>query len=133
MTERLYYKDSGLLSFSSRIIKAGRHGDKLYFTALEETAFYPTSGGQSHDTGKLGDVVVKDVIENGSDEIWHISDSPVGAEGDTVAGEVDKSRRTRNRQLHTAQHILSHVFFKLFGYVTLTMKNSSKRKNSATP
>ncbi|MCP4570029.1 MAG: alanyl-tRNA editing protein, partial [FCB group bacterium] len=52
MTERLYYKEPGLLEFEARIVEVGNEGDR-FFTVLDRSAFYPTSGGQLHDTGTL--------------------------------------------------------------------------------
>ena len=55
MTDRLYYHDSFLHEFEGEITEVvpaaeinARHG--VY---LDRTAFYPTSGGQVHDTGWL--------------------------------------------------------------------------------
>lgn len=120
MTQRLYYTDSALLDFEAKIIAAGQHGDNHY-TVLERSAFYPTSGGQQHDTGVLGGQPVIDVIEIESGEVWHITAQPVGSAGETVKGEVDRQRRQLHRQQHTAQHILSQVFVKLYGLETVSM------------
>ena len=38
--------------------------------ALDRTAFYPTGGGQPHDTGTLGGSAVVDVRKDGGD-VWH--------------------------------------------------------------
>ena len=52
MTERLYHQNSFLYNFTSRVLGvrevAGRKAIEL-----DRTAFYPTSGGQRHDTGWL--------------------------------------------------------------------------------
>ena len=119
MTERLYYKDPGLLSFEGTIIEViesnGRH-----ITVLDKTAFYPTSGGQPHDKGLLNSVAIFDVTESDG-EIQHISNSAVGSKGDRVKGEVDLGRRRYFRQLHTAQHILSSVFIELYDFETVSV------------
>ncbi|MCP4684385.1 MAG: hypothetical protein GY867_02955 [bacterium] len=112
MTERLYYKEPGLLEFEARIIESGRQGDH-YFSVLDRSAFYPTSGGQLHDTGHLGDVKVVEVVETDSGDVRHITLSPVAHAGSAVSGRVDRARRQRHRRQHTAQHILSAVFAKL--------------------
>ncbi len=120
MTERLYYRDSSLLEFDATIVGRGGHEGKSY-TVLDRSAFYPTSGGQLHDTGTLNGVAVVDVIEKGSGEVWHLSHEPVGRSGDTVRGSVDKKRRQEHRQMHTAQHILSQAFIRLYGYQTVSV------------
>ena len=60
MTERLYYEDAYLTRFRARIIERGCDPCEVY---LDRTAFYPTSGGQPFDTGKINGVTVVDVIE----------------------------------------------------------------------
>ena len=77
MTERLYYKEPGLLEFEARIVESGTRDDRFY-TILDRSAFYPTSGGQLYDTGKLGDVDIVEVLESESGEVQHLSLEPVG-------------------------------------------------------
>jgi alanyl-tRNA synthetase len=103
-TERLYYNDAYLADFNARIVDRADDGRKLY---LDRTAFYPTSGGQPHDTGILASSNVVDVIDEG-DRIAHVLDSPVHA--DEVRGKVYWSRRFDNMQQHTGQHLLSAIF-----------------------
>ena len=62
MTERIYYRDPTILEFEASIIEMGKKGNH-YFTVLDKTAFYPTSGGQLYDTGKLNGIAVTEVIE----------------------------------------------------------------------
>ena len=50
MTERLYYTDSYLREFHARVLDRTPDGATVY---LDRTAFYPTSGGQPHDTGSI--------------------------------------------------------------------------------
>jgi len=120
MTEKLYYTDANLLDFEATIIKFGK-SDNLFYTVLDKTAFYPTSGGQLYDTGFINQIEIIDVIENEKGEIHHISQKPIGEKGDFVKGVVDKKRRLRHKQQHTAQHILSQVFIKLFNYETVSV------------
>lgn len=121
MTERLYYSDPILLEFEAVIVESGEHEGGRHYTVLNRSAFYPTSGGQSHDTGSLNGIAVIDVIEEESGVVRHITARPVGAAGAKVSGHVDPDRRLRNRQLHTAQHILSEAFIKLYDYHTVSV------------
>src|SRR3989344_6228999 len=79
-TERLYYRDSFLREFEARVLRvepgeAGRCG-----VVLDRTAFYPTSGGQPHDLGALGDLAVEDVQENEAGEVVHgVARAPAAA------------------------------------------------------
>ncbi len=111
MTERLYYKDSSLLSFDAEIIDSYRVDNK-HQTLLNRSAFYPTSGGQLFDRGTINSVEIENVIETDSGDVAHVSTTEIGKKGESVKGEVDKTRRWDNRQKHTAQHIISQVFIR---------------------
>ncbi|MBD3333252.1 hypothetical protein GF356_10415 [candidate division GN15 bacterium] len=123
MTERLYYRDPTLLEFEGTITDTGQR-DKVWYTVLDRSAFYPTSGGQLHDVGTLGGNRVIDVKEDGDDDqavVEHITTERVGEPGDTVAGVVDADRRLDNQQKHTAQHIISQVFADSSGLETVSV------------
>jgi alanyl-tRNA synthetase len=115
MTERLYYVDSYLTEFEAAVVDRADGGRRVY---LERTAFYPTSGGQPHDTGRLGDSAVVDVVEEG-DRIAHVLAAPVA--GARLAGRVDWGRRFDHMQQHTGQHLLSAVLAQLFGFATVSV------------
>ena len=78
--------------------------------ALDQTAFYPTGGGQPHDTGLLAELAVTDVRKEG-DLVWHILAGQAPAEGTLVRGEIDWDRRHRLMRTHTALHILCGVIW----------------------
>jgi len=120
VTVRLYYNDPALLEFEAHIVETGSSNDSHY-TVLDRSAFYPTSGGQSHDTGSINDVEIVDVIESDDGEVHHLSTRPVGVPGDSVSGKLDRKRRRRNQQMHTAQHILSQAFIRLFDAATVSV------------
>ena len=115
MTERLYYTDAYLTTFPARVVDRAENGTLVY---LDRTAFYPTSGGQPHDTGRLGSSRVVDVIDQ-SDRIAHRVETPVGS--DTVDGAIDWPRRFDHMQQHTGQHLLSAVLAELTGYATVSV------------
>ncbi len=120
MTTRLYYTDPNLLEFEAKLTDAGKHGD-LFYTVLDQSAFYPTSGGQQYDTGLLNEVEIIEVVESDEGEVWHLSRSPVGEIGQTVCGSVEKERRRRHQRQHTAQHILSQSFKALYDFNTVSV------------
>jgi alanyl-tRNA synthetase len=123
MTERLYYHDPTVLEFEGRITETGQQ-DKVWYTVLDRSAFYPTSGGQLHDVGVLNGHRVIDVIEEPDGEtsvVKHITADKVGDVGQNVTGIVDAGRRQDNRQKHTAQHIISHVFSSLAKLATVSV------------
>ena len=78
--------------------------------ALDRTAFYATGGGQPHDTGVLGGLVVTDVRKE-SDHVWHTVEGDVPAVGTSVLGEIAWERRHQLMRTHTALHILCGVIW----------------------
>ena len=111
MTERIYYTDPYCRTFSA-VVQRCTARDGRHAVVLDRTAFYPASGGQPHDTGRLGGVEVLEAIDDGEDVI-HIVSSPL-AGGSRVDGEVDWTRRADHMQQHTGQHVLSAAFDRLF-------------------
>jgi alanyl-tRNA synthetase len=119
-TRRLYYDDSYQRDFSAQVLSCEpeAHGTTpAWCVVLDCTALYPTSGGQPHDLGKLGDANVLDVRDDGED-IEHIVDRelPLGS----VAGCVDWARRFDHMQQHTGQHLLSAMFQERYGRPTVS-------------
>jgi alanyl-tRNA synthetase len=113
VTERLYYADSYLRDFKAAIVALADEGRRVY---LDRTAFYPTSGGQPFDTGRLNGIEVTDVVDEG-ERVAHLLVQPVT--GSEAAGEVDWPRRFDHMQQHTGQHLLSAVVSDLYGYATV--------------
>ncbi len=113
-TERLYYHDSRLLEFDARVISLSELDDGQIAVTLDQTAFYPTGGGQPTDTGTLGDARVVDCIDADDEGVLHVIQGSTPEVGDTVHGKIDSLRRLDHLQQHTGQHILSAAFVKLF-------------------
>ncbi|MHB1416026.1 MAG: alanyl-tRNA editing protein [Chloroflexota bacterium] len=105
-TKRLYYEDPYARKFLARIVERRQLKGKVGLV-LEETLFYPTSGGQPHDTGILGGQPVLDVFEDGEAIVHAV---PQDVTGDVVEGVIDWERRFDHMQQHTGQHILSQAF-----------------------
>jgi alanyl-tRNA synthetase len=114
VTERLYYTDSYLIEFRARVVEASPDGQRVY---LDRTAFYPTSGGQPFDTGKLAGLDVVEVIDEG-DRIAHVLSERLPES--EVAGRVDLPRRFDHMQQHTGQHLLSAVLLEMFDAPTVS-------------
>ena len=112
MTERLYYHDSYLRSFTAQVVDTA--GTIAY---LDRTAFYPTSGGQPFDTGLIAGVPVVEVIDE-DERIAHRLDAPVRPGPAECA--IDWQRRFDHMQQHTGQHLLSAVFEERFGLRTVS-------------
>lgn len=113
MTEKLFYRDSHMTTFSACVMQCKQSGD-YYEVVLDRTAFFPTGGGQSADTGMLGNVKVLDVKEK-QDEVYHIVDGPLQV-GDTVEGVLDWEERFLKMQQHSGEHIVSGIVHQMFGY-----------------
>lgn len=109
-TSKLYFNDSGLLEFSA-IVAGVKPSDRGDCVALDQTAFYPTGGGQPNDTGTLAEATVVDVFEDDEGTIYHVVDSAESLQpGQPVTGKIDRWRRLDHLQQHSGQHILSQAF-----------------------
>lgn len=118
MTHRLYYDDATLVTFDARIV-ARRETERGPAVQLDQTAFYPTSGGQPHDTGTLAGIPVVDVWDEECEGIpgtvWHLLEAvPVADQDNAVRGVINRPRRFDHMQQHTGQHILSAACVELF-------------------
>ncbi|HUE24492.1 MAG TPA: DHHA1 domain-containing protein [Bryobacteraceae bacterium] len=114
MTDRLYYTDSYLREFRARVTDRSEDGRRIY---LDRTAFYPTSGGQPHDTGAIGGVALVEVEDEG-ERIAHVVEAPLSA--GEVDCHIDWDRRFDHMQQHSGQHLLSAVFVERFRISTVS-------------
>jgi len=120
VTERLYYSNSYLTEFDATVVRVTSHNGR-HAVILDRTAFYPTSGGQPFDTGRLGTARVVDVVDTDAGEILHVFEGELelsqtsvgGREVSLVHGTIDWSRRFEHMQQHTGQHVLSAAFERL--------------------
>ncbi len=111
MTDRLYYADSYTTHFEATVIEQMTHKGKPALV-LNQTYFYPTSGGQPHDTGTINGFSVIDVIVRDEDaEILHVLDTHLSySEEKMVTCQVNWVQRFDHMQQHTGQHILTQAF-----------------------
>jgi alanyl-tRNA synthetase len=132
MTDRLYYHDSFLYDFDaevSEVVGSLRPG-----LILDRTAFYPTSGGQVHDTGLITSDAnarfrVTEVADTEDGRVVHyveaVTDSQDKSAGDLkpgtrVRGQIDAARRRDHMQQHSGQHVLSAAFVRLYDIATVS-------------
>lgn len=120
MAEALYFLDCYLKEFEATVEKVT--DDR--FVVLDRTAYYPESGGQPNDTGKLvheSDGDEFDVLYAGkfngeiSHEIAGENISKGLKAGDRVKGLIDWTRRYRHMRMHTATHVIANVIEKEAG------------------
>jgi alanyl-tRNA synthetase len=151
-TERIYYDDAFAREFGARVVncepapetrqetranagpetrpQAGLDAvstaapaGQLWRVRVDRTAFYPTSGGQPHDIGRLGESRVVDVLDE-EDEVIHVVDNPV--EIGAVKGTIDWERRFDHMQQHTGQHVFSAVLHSKFSLRTVSFHLGSE-------
>jgi alanyl-tRNA synthetase len=124
-THRIYYDDAYVKEFDARImhcevlppdVNSGITA-QVWGLVLDRTAFYPTSGGQPNDLGKVGDANVLDVRDDG-DEIIHIVDRKPSSPD--VLGCINWPRRFDHMQQHSGQHLLSAMFLERYGRPTVS-------------
>ena len=113
MTLKLFENDSYIKGFTATVTSV-EETDGKYFITLDKTAFFPEGGGQAPDKGSINGVEVLDVQEKG-DEVIHTTAEAV-SEGAVVDCKIDWALRFSRMQNHCAEHILSGVIHKIFGY-----------------
>ena len=135
VTTELYLEDSTVRQFEATVERS--LDDRI---VLDRTHFYPTGGGQPHDTGRIAvadgstdtgatatdgagvsaddeSVRVTDVAKK--DTIYHTVDGPTPAAGERVVATVDWDRRHAHMRYHTAQHLLSATLLAEFDAPTV--------------
>ena len=119
MTEKLYDTDSYIEEFECKVINLYDYeGDLAVET--DRTAFFPEGGGQTADTGTLGNLEVYDVqikcgkllhyVKNFEENYKKIS------VGEKISGKINMKKRFSDMQQHTGEHIFSGIVNKLYGY-----------------
>jgi misacylated tRNA(Ala) deacylase len=113
VTELLYLRDAYLRVFDAPVTAVDLAERRM---TLESTAFYPTGGGQPHDTGTIAGLPVTEVRKEGED-VWHrvAGDGPLPGVGEVVGSEIDWDRRHALMRTHSALHVLCGVIWKEWG------------------
>lgn len=114
MTEKLYYKDSYMRKFSATVLECRKENER-FAVILDRTAFFPEGGGQSADTGKIGNAFVLDVQENERGNIVHYTDSELCVDMEYQCA-IDFEKRLRKMQNHSGEHIVSGLVHSLYGF-----------------
>ncbi|MGB9634925.1 MAG: alanine--tRNA ligase-related protein [Candidatus Micrarchaeia archaeon] len=112
----IYLKDSYIKECDAKVDSV----NNSRYIILDNVIFYPNSGGQPYDTGKI--IRVKDNVEfdvvysTKLDGLVSIEVNKEGlAEGDIVKCVLDWERRYTLMRMHTAAHILANVFYRKGG------------------
>ena len=113
MTEKLFYEDSHMITFSA-VVEACEKVGEYYEAVLNRTAFFPEGGGQYADTGVIDGVKVMDAQER-EGIIYHKVEGPLEV-GKTVEGQIDWEERFSKMQQHSGEHIVSGIIHATYGY-----------------
>lgn len=123
MTTRLYLTDCYVQKFTGKIIELLPNG-----IILDQSAFYPESGGQLGDQGilksKNGEIVVKNTRQQRGKVVHEVKSIEGLEEGMCIQGEIDWGRRYQMMRAHTAQHCISRFF--QVNYQAETVSNKLK-------
>ncbi len=109
-TEKLYWSNWKKTEFDAVVLKIIGS-----LVVLDRTGFYPTSGGQEHDTGELGGQKIEAVFTQNGHIIHSLSEKPLFKEGDKIRGIIDFERREQLTQHHTTAHLVNAVARELLG------------------
>ena len=124
----LFAVDAYRTAFEARVVEVDREAGRV---RLDRTAFYPTGGGQPHDTGTLrtsdaafevtgvrreGGLIWHAVVASGvgggaADALRDALPDTLPRVGTEVGGEIDWTRRFQLMRTHTALHILCGVIW----------------------
>ncbi|NYT00693.1 MAG: alanine--tRNA ligase [Methanocellales archaeon] len=107
-TKLLFRKEPDSKEFGAKVL----HRITPTKIVLDQTLFYPTSGGQAHDMGTIDGVRVLDVIKDNG-VVIHVVEKPI--KKDQVHGIIDGERRKILSEHHTATHIINYAARKVLG------------------
>ncbi len=122
MTTRLYYTNAYQTEFTANVTTLTTLNGQMA-VILDQSCFYPTSGGQPNDTGILGGKAVLDVVVNEQGEVLHLLAEPLAPEQawEPITGQIDWPRRYDHMQQHSGQHLLSQLFYQRLGFETVAV------------
>lgn len=127
-TKRQYCGDPYQKSFEAKVEKI--EGGKVW---LDQTCFYPESGGQAGDIGSINGQKVTDTQFDQEKNIVHfLENEPSFQVGDSVCGEIDWERRCKIMRVHAASHIMEHFLFQVFGSLKLVGSHLNEKYDSST-
>lgn len=118
LRNRLYYAQPACKAFTAQVMKEELDEHGKVYVMLNQTAFYPTGGGQPHDTGTINGIEVVDVVEINGEIRHYLAESIEGTE--QVDCVINWARRFDHMQQHAGQHILSAAFVEQFEISTVS-------------
>lgn len=112
-TDKLYDIDSYMSTFDALVLSCEKY-EGGYNIVLDRTAFFPEEGGQTADTGVIGNAKVLNVKEKDG-ILFHYCDLPLEV-GKVHTAHLDFDARFDKMQNHTGEHIVSGITHSLYGY-----------------
>ena len=118
-SQLLYQEEPNKFNFEATLVEILTLPDERKGAVLDHTYFYPTGGGQEHDTGFLGSARVVDVFKDEEhSRLVHVVEGEVQI--GPVQARIDAERRLRHMQHHTAQHLLTQCLLRQTGDETVS-------------
>lgn len=112
ITKMLHFTDSYIKECDAKVLSVTNHDGNILIE-LDQTCFYPVSGGQPSDKGEIkgpdGAVYSVSSAYKFNNRVLHVTDKEGLKEGDTVNCIVDWDERYRNMQFHTAIHVVTRL------------------------
>lgn len=106
-TDLVFLRDAYLRELEATVVEVRDNA-----LVLDRTIFYPTGGGQPHDTGIIDGQLVVDVRKDGDGVVHTLIDgAAVPSVGSSVLCHVDWERRHKLMRTHTAMHVLCGVIW----------------------
>lgn len=115
-TKRLYFENPYQVEFEAQVVEKVILEQKPALI-LDQTCFYPESGGQPYDKGLINEIKVSKVLED-EGRVVHLLEEDISS--DKVTGKIDWQTRFDHMQQHSGQHILSQSFYELLRAETLS-------------
>lgn len=114
-TLKIYDRDSHLTTCEATVLSYKYdEARNAYAIILDQTVFFPEGGGQFADTGFIDEAEVFDAQIH-DEIITHYAKSAPSV-GAKVTCQIDWKRRFDFMQQHSAEHIVSGLVHKIYGY-----------------
>ena len=112
-TVKLFYEDTVIKEFDAAVLSCEPEKDG-YKAVLDRTAFFPEGGGQYGDIGWIDGIRVTDTREK-EGIVYHCIEEALEI-GKKVHGTLNWDIRFERMQQHSAEHIVSGIIHRRFGY-----------------